>query len=478
MIDAVDAAARASGIHPGQKLTDARAICPELVIEPSDPAGDAAWLERIARWSQRWSPWSAVDGADGLLLDSTGAAHLFGGETALLAEMQRSFTAMGLTARTAMAPTIGGAWALARHAANNRIVVTPDTLDAALAPLPVAALRIAEDDALALKRLGFKSVGALARVPTRALARRFRTAKQGGVGALTRLGQARGTVEEVVAPLVAREVYRAQARVMDPVRHTAILAPILADLAGDLCAQLEVAHRGLRRLRFEAFRVDGHVAMLVAATAAPVREPVHVARLFAEQLETLEAGFGFDAFALTALWHEVMDAQQASLTESEPEGLSLPHLIDRLCARTGAHGVLRPAPHASHIPERAITWHPALEAIEGNAALDTSLAATLGTLPERPVRLFDRPEQIAVIYATPEGPPRRFRWRRRLHDVIRVEGPERIAPEWWREKSAVRLRDYYRIEDAEGRRYWIYRNGVVDDGRGGPPAWFMHGLFA
>jgi protein ImuB len=92
--------------------------------------------------------------------------------------------------------------------------------------------------------------------------------------------------------------------------------------------------------------------------------------------------------------------------------------------------------------------------------------------------LLDRAEPIAVLYASPDGYPQRFRWRGEVREVVRVEGPERIAPEWWRERSTARLRDYYRIEDVAGRRYWIYRQGIAGDGRGGMPDWFLHGLYA
>ncbi|MGB7407966.1 MAG: DNA polymerase Y family protein [Pontixanthobacter sp.] len=478
IIDAVSPAAQKAGAKHGQRLTDARAICPALIAEPSDPEGDAAWLEDCTRRAHRWSPWSVVDGMDGLLLDTTGTAHLFDGEDAMLADMRDRYAAMGFTSRSAIAPTIGGAWALARFGHHGSTVHDTE-LTAALAPLPIEALRIDADTALLLRRVGLKTIGALTAIPTLALARRFRSlglAKQltkkadKAANPLHRLQQALGHITEPVAPLAERILYRARSRVLEPIRHTAVLEPVLADLARDLCAQLFADQQGLRRARFQAFRVDGEVQTLHAQTAAPVREPDHVARLFAEGLETLQADFGFDAFVLTALWHEDMAAHQGGLDEEVVEGITLPHLIDRLCARIGQDRVRRPVPYASHMPERSVGWRPALQ---GELALSGD-----GPMRERPIRLFDRPERVTVIYATPEGPPRRFRWRRVVHDVVKVEGPERIAPEWWRERSTARLRDYYKVEDEAGRRFWIYRGGVVGDGRGGPPEWFMHGLFA
>lgn len=479
VIYAVNSAARQAGVKQGQRLTDARAICPALAVEQSDPAGDATWLERLTGWAHRWGPWTSVDGKDGLLIDITGASHCFGGEDTMQADMRRRYAALGFVVRTAIAPTIGAAWALARfggEAAN----VDDAGLRTALAPLPVESLRIDVDTAILLRRVGLKTIGALDDMPTLALARRFRSlglaksfvSRKNDVpdNPLHRLQQALGQIAEPVEPLAERTVYRVRSRVLEPIRHMAVLEPVLTDLAHELCERLFADQQGLRRVRFEAFRVDGHTQALHAGTAAPVRDPDHIVRLFNEDLETLDAGFGFDAFALTALWHEAMEARQAGLDEEPVEGITVSELIDRLCARIGTDRIHRPVPWSSHVPERAVDWRPAMHGVQDEPPTPT--------LVERPLRLFDRPEPVTVIYATPEGPPRRFRWRRILHDVIKVEGPERIAPEWWRERSNVRLRDYYKVEDQAGRRFWIYRDGVVDDGRGGPPQWFMHGLFA
>ncbi len=479
VIDAVNDAARNAGTKPKQRVTDARAVYPMLEVHPSDHAGDAVFLERLTRWAHRWSPFTAMDGNDGLLLDATGAAHCFGGEPAMLADLRDRYAAMGLTSRTAIAPTLGGAWALARYGTDSANVDMAGLRDT-LAPLPVEALRIDPETALLLRRVGLKTLGALADIPTLALARRFRSLGLGNrfasrkVGAppnpLHRLQQALGHVAEPVVPLAERTHYRASSRVLEPVRHTAVLEPVLNDLAIDLCKQLFMQQQGLRVVRFDAFRIDGDIQSIDAHTAAPVRTPDHVARLFRERLSTLKADFGFDAFALTALQYEDMVAQQPRLDKQAVEGIALHELIDRLSARIGEGRVSRPVPYASHIPERSVRWPSALQG-EPTLCADASLQ-------ERPLRLFVRPEPVTVIYATPEGPPRRFRWRRALHDVVKVEGPERIAPEWWRERSTTRLRDYYKVEDEAGRRFWIYRGGVADDGRGGPPEWFMHGLFA
>jgi protein ImuB len=253
----------------------------------------------------------------------------------------------------------------------------------------------------------------------------------------------------------------------EPATHPEAPSQALERLIPDLVRQLEKWHLGARRISITGFRVDGSIAVASVATAIPSREPKHLRRLIADKAATLDPGFGFDAFALQADWAESLASAQDSLVE-EPSGeREVARLVDRLSVKLGPEKVRRPQPRESHLPERASDWRPALEKVD-----PTALPAA-----QRPQRLLDRPEAIDVIYATPEGMPRRFVWRRAVHDIARVEGPERIAPEWWRERSTARLRDYYRVEDQTGRRYWIYREGLVGDGRGGLPAWYMHGLF-
>jgi protein ImuB len=267
---------------------------------------------------------------------------------------------------------------------------------------------------------------------------------------------------------------RALLKLEEPATHPEAPVQALKRLMPGLVRQLQERHLGARRLSLAGYRVDGTVAVASVATAIPSREPKHLARLLADKTAELNPEFGFDAFALSADWVEGLAAAQDSLVE-EPSGeRELARLVDRLTVKLGPLRVRRPREEESHLPERASGWV---------AAIGSSLRAHPSTQPaareelSRPPRLLDRPEAIAVIYATPEGLPRRFVWRRAVHDITRAEGPERIAPEWWRQPSTSRLRDYYRVEDADGRRYWIYREGLAGDGRGGAPNWFIHGLF-
>jgi len=461
LVGAVTEAARVAGARPGMRLTDARALDPGLIAVPADGAGDRMLVERLARWASRWSPLVEVDGGDGLRLDASGVAHLFGGEAGLLRDIEARFAVLGLTARVAVAATAGAAWGLARYGAGRR----GDGLEA-LAPLPVAALRLPPAVIRTLDRLGLKTIGALVGVPRRSLARRFREADN----PLDALDRMLGRIPEPLTAAPIDPPHRALLRLAEPVADPSAAAQALTLLVPDLVRQLTARRLGARRLVLAGYRVDGEVEVAAAACAIATRDPKHLLRLLADKTDSLDPGFGFDAFALEAWLCEPLDPAQDGLVGGPPPGIEVARLVDRLSVKLGADKVRRPVARASHVPERASGWINATTSLRG--AEGDAVAMTI-----RPQRLLDRPEAIAVIYATPQGLPRRFVWRRSVHDVARAEGPERISPEWWRERGTARLRDYYRVEDREGRRFWIYREGLFGDGRGGDPAWFMHGLF-
>ena len=473
----VHAATRAAGVRRGTRLTDARALDPALQAVAADLVGDVALLGRLARWASRWSPLVEVDGEDGLRLDVTGVAHLFGGEAGLLRDIEARFSGSGLTCRAAVAETAGAAWGLARFPSPIR----EGSLADRLAPLPVAALHLPPGPTRTLELLGLKTIGQLAGVPRRSLARRFREADN----PLDALDRMLGRKAEPLTAAPCEAPPRASIRLAEPVADPSAAAQALELLVPRLVEQLMARRLGVRRLVLCGYRVDGEVAMAGAATALPTREAKHLQRLLADKTGELDAGFGFDAFLLEASWCEPLGAAQDSLVD-EPRGeRQVAELVDRLTVKLGADKVRRPVARGSHVPERASGWVgvedslPSLRAPRSNPAaqLDCRVASLLAMTGKRPQRLLDHPDAIGVIYATPEGLPRRFTWRRGVHDLARVEGPERIAPEWWRERASARLRDYYRVEDNAGRRFWIYREGFAGDGRGGAPEWFLHGLF-
>ncbi|MFD1882856.1 Y-family DNA polymerase [Paracoccus pacificus] len=475
VIYAVNAAARRAGVAEGGRLADMRAICPTLGLYPADPQGDAAALDRLALWARRFCPWTAPDrsadqpgsgpeksrGGFGLVLDTTGADHLWGDEPGMLVAIQDQLAALGYSADLACAPTWGAAWALARFSPKARSIAQ-DTK--ALHPLPVAALRLPGETVLLLRRLGLKTVGDLAAIPRIALSRRFlRTLPQDNP--VIRLDQASGRLAEPICPPEPPASFRTLSRlaepVLDPTHH-------LPGLCRALCRDLAAAGRGARALRLTVWRVDGEMRWITAGASTPSRDPDHIAFLFRERLEKIDPGFGFDLIELAAPQTQTMPNHQRDLGGKARAGPDLPRLLDRLAARFGPGCVTQPIRRARHIPERAIANAPPLAAASHQTA----------PVPGRPLRLFTPPQEVRVLYAVPEGPPAQFQWHGAASRVARWQGPERIAPEWWADRPGTRLRDYYRVEDQAGRRLWLFRAGLADDGRGAAPRWFVHGEFA
>ena len=486
-VDAANDAGRREGAAAGMMLADARTLCPQLKVAVSDPAGDLAFLERLALWAQRWGPWSSIDAPDGLLVDVTEVAHLFGGEQRLLDDVHARFAAQSLSVRAAIAPTAGAAWALAHfgvyegghrgwHKRGQGSILCDDEDGAArLAPLPVAALRLDADVLLVLRRLGLKRLGDMAELGRDAVQRRFRGQFRGSrspaANPLMRMDQLLGRMPEPLLPVNALAAPLVQRRLMEPIRYRGLLDQVLGDLADDMVRELEGRGEGARRLELGMWRVDGEVVIRRLELAASTRDAAHICRLFTAKLDDVDAGFGIEMLRLRASWSEPLALAQADLdAAADVHGTSLAACMDRLVVRLGPKAVRRPVPHASHLPECAQIWQPPLE--------PEKTSQHLLELHSRPLKILERPENISVLYASPDGYPKRFRWRGGVHEVVRVEGPERIAPEWWRQKGSARLRDYYRIEDDAGRRYWIYRDGLADDGRGGMPDWFLQGMFA
>ena len=464
VIHATNRAADLQGIHAGARVVDMRALCPDLRVEFADIGGDRAALARLMLWVRRWCPWSALDGPAGIVLDTTGSDHLWGGEPAMLREMEEKLALLGLDTELATAPTHGAAWALARFGAV-RAVCTADELQAKTGPLPVRALRLTPDTVLLLKRLGLKTVGALADVPRLSLTRRFQRADL-PANPLLRLDQMMGRRAEPLQSPDDPPRFSVQSHLPEPVIDP---EPHLPALAQELCAGLAVAGFGARRVTLTVYRTDGEIAQVGAATSQATRDPAHLLRLFDGKLDRINPGFGFDLITLDASVAEHLQIVQTRIDGRAEDSTELAHLIDRLSAKFGAENIRRPAPRDSHIPERREGWR---------AAMTKDSPALPPQQRPRPLRLLQPPEEIRVLYAVPEGPPAQFVWRRLTHKVVRFEGPERIAPEWWADRPGTRLRDYYRIEDQLGCRYWLFREGVVGDGRGGVPRWCVQGIFS
>ncbi|HEY8382442.1 MAG TPA: DNA polymerase Y family protein [Microvirga sp.] len=466
---AVDRQGHALGLAPGLTLADARARIPELGVADHDPAADAALLERLAEDSDRWTPLVALDPPDGLLLDITGCAHLFGGERSLRTALVERFVQGGIGARAVIAGTPDAARALARF---GRVRIVPPGQEAeAVRDLSIAALGAPHPVTVALARAGLKTVGHLASRPSLPVSARFGEELSRRVRRLLGQEDVRITPRRAPAPCLVEQ------RFPEPVARTEDIEGTLIALVVEAGGMLEQRGEGGRVFEASFFRTDGVVRRVRVETVRPLRDARAVLRLYRERLDALadpiDPGFGFDLIRLSVPVTEALDPAQASLDREAQAEDEVDCLVERLVARFGPDRVLRFAVRDTHQPERAARLVPA-------ATTDRSSLPWPEPEPDeppaRPLRLFDPPQPIETIAEIPDGPPVRFRWRRMLHEVARAEGPERIAPEWWRRRKDAPTRDYYRLEDQHGRRFWVFRSGLY--GRdAGEPRWFVHGLF-
>jgi protein ImuB len=450
VIYALDDLAAHSGLSIGLPLANARAICPELTVFDADEAADRKTLDDIADWCDRFTPLVALDAPHGLFLDITGCAHLFGGEAALLQSVTGALTRRGFAVSAAIASTSVCARTLTRHVSGK--IIADGEEAKAVAPLPVTALGAGEAIVGGLRRAGLKTIGDVASRARHEIAARF------GAG------------------------------FTEPVATENVIAMNLSALAAMLVAAMDKQGKGARRLEASFFRTDGAVRTIAVDTGRPVTKREVIDRLFRERFDALndplDPGFGFDLIRLSASRTEIMVQQQRDLDVSVHDNDEIAALIDRIAARIGGKRVVVHLPQDTHIPEHAVMAMPAQHHLA--VAIQATWPERVASEPPlRPLRLFDKPEPIKVPFATvPDGPPHQFTWRRVTHTVARVEGPERIAMEWWKQNGAVLTRDYFRIEDEAGLRFWIFRDGLYEselrDEEGEPveAKWFVHGLFA
>jgi protein ImuB len=482
---AASPAARAIGLVPGMAVTQARAQVPGLLVLPADPAGDLAALEQLAiAAARRWSPLTALSGEDGLFIDITGTAHLFGGEARMTRRIVRLLARLGFTARIAVADPAGGAWALARNGAVDRgIAFCPaGGHDAALASLPIAALRADGKAIELLRRLGVERIGQLAAMPRAPLVRRF------GAALVARFDQALGRRDEPLDPVTPVEAVAVVQRFAEPIATAEVIEHWLGVLMPRLVTALTEAGLGARLVELVADRIDGVPQRLRIGLARPSRDGAHLLRLMVRRIEEIAPGFGIDALALHVRRADPLGPQP--FTERlEERSTDLAPLVDALANRIGDRRLWRSRPVESDVPERAVATVPPLDPPGQDATkLKRDDVRQLDRSPDlhpwhhrwpRPVRLLRRPEQLDhVIAELPDQPPRRFSWRGESHKVVRADGPERVSGEWWKrsvEQHAVR--DYFQVEDEAGQRFWLFRRGDGERAETGDLAWFMHGAF-
>ncbi len=474
LLTAVDDAAERLGLAPGMALAQARAMHPGIEAIEEDAEADSVLLEQIADWCLRYTPLVACDPPDGLLLDISGCAHLYGGEEQLVADLAGRLEAAGFAYRIAIAGSIGAAWAAAHYGEPGRYRCGGER--SLLSPLPLAALRIEAGTVAALARVGLKRVGDIIDLPRSPLTARF------GAALLRQLDRALGAEHEPLNPRLPVAPYVAEQRFPEPIAREKDVLAIVARLAARLQFALERRGDGARRIELTLFRTDGALRRVAAGTSRPLRQPAAMRALFAERLtalaDALDPGFGFDMARLSVLVAEPCPPEQIGIGGAQDDA-EFDRLVDRLSARLGARRVRRPVAQDSHIPELAGIAVPAQAAATTDIGWDAFRRYRAeADLSPRPLRLLTRPEPIEAVAEVPDGPPLRFRWRRALHEVVAAGGPERIEGAWWSEHGGP-ARDYFRVEDKAGLRFWLFRAGLYRDLVQGAaaPSWFLHGAF-
>ncbi|WP_244421395.1 DNA polymerase Y family protein [Pseudovibrio sp. FO-BEG1] len=470
-LSCVNGAAKEEGLSPGEALSDARARVPDVQSEEDIPEANESLLAALADWCDRYTPLVAVVGDDTLLLDISGCAHLFGGEKAMLDDCLNRLKLQGFHVSGAVADTVGAAWAIARSDGG---VIAPREQRDALEPLSIELLRVEENIVTSLMRVGLTEIGDLLDRPRAPLANRF------GEDLVRRLDQALGMEGEPISPRLYTPALVVERRFFEPIAREDDVAAVIQSLSENLQKELEKRQEGGRAFELVLFRVDGVVNRLAVGTSGPIRAPNLVLQLFRERLKTvgdeLDAGFGYDLIRLAVLEAQCCSAAQLNLEGNSHHEDDLAELVDRLGARLGLAQVSRFLPCDEHLPEVQSALVPAATVRE-NALYwadvdgDREEEAPL----EHPLRMLPRGEPVEAVAMVPEGPPLRFRWRKASYEISSSEGPQRIAPPWWR--SAAGVRDYYRVEDREGRRFWLYREGLYG-GQNEVPRWYLQGLYA
>lgn len=464
---ALNPQACALGLTRGMTLADAQARTSALRTVVHRPEADATLLAQVLEDFGRFTPMAATDGSDGLILDITGCDHLFGGEAGLVRAVETRAARIGLSLRMALADTPQAARALARFGPGGIVSVGLDK--AAVRALPIAALELDEREHQALTRAGLRTLGDLDDRPSAPLAARF------GTDLPVRLVRILGQEDVRITPLRPPPSCVVDRILFEPITEMTDVEAVIGDLLVEAMGWLEQRRLGGRAFAVAFFRIDGATRRITVRTGRVTRDVPGVMRLFRERLAALtnplDAGFGFDQLRLTVPVTQALMPVQPGFEAERRDHEDLDRLIDRLTARLGPEAVGRFEPVESHLPERAarLVWAGRRQGQTAWPARDPA------SPPSRPFQMFDPPQSIETVSLAPDGPPARFRWRRVTHAIVRAEGPERISAEWWR-GHGHRTRDYYRLEDRQGRRFWVFRAGLYGEER--EPSWYIHGLFA
>ncbi len=459
---AADDAARALGLRVGMPASKAQALVADLAMYDHDPNGDHAALDKMALWMLRqYSPVVTIDGIDGIVLDTEGADHLQGGEEMMLSGMVNRLRGVGVTARAAIADTWGAAHAIARVTSAEWTVVPVSETAKAVLGLPIVCLRLAPETVSGLRVLGIETVGQLSAMPRAPLTLRF------GPQVGRRLDQMFGRAADPIDPIRSPELVEVSRPFAEPIGAAETIARYVGRLVKELCAGLETRGLGVRRADLIVHRVDNTIQAIRAGLAKPVRDDTRLTRLLTDRIEKIDPGFGIERLSLVAVWAEPLEERQQSSSLIEETVLDVTPLIDVL----GNRGlrVYRITPVASDVPERSF---------KRVAPMSAETGADWQSNWPRPSRLLATPEEIEVMNVLPDSPPRTMTWRGKRRRIVRGDGPERVFGEWWlRDAELHAVRDYYVVEDENGERFWVYRQGDGVDTATGSHRWFLHGIF-
>lgn len=459
IITAISPAAEAAGIHAGMKAADAKAICHGLEVFDEKPGRNEKLLQGIGEWSIRYSPIVAVDPPDGLILEISGCAHLWGGERPYLAEIVKRLISKGYTVRGAIADTVGSAWAIARFGKVAPIIPAGEHL-AALLPLPPAALRLDEQTRLKMRKLGFRTIENFIRMKRSVLRRHIND------HLILRIDQATGQEKEFIRPIREPAEYESRLSCLEPVRTAEAIQIAIEKLLEMLCASLKKDGKGLRVAVLKGYRIDGHVEEAKIGTSRPSHSISHLFKLLDMMVPAITPELGIELFTLSAAQVEDMFTRQDALWSAKPglDDVEVGELLDRLAVKVGGQAIHRYLPDAHYWPERSLKPARSMKEVP-----DTEWNAG----QPRPTRLLAKPERIDVMAPVPDHPPRMFVYRGIRHEIVKADAPERIEREWWMDEGEHR--DYFCVEDKQGRRYWVFRSGHYD---GESPLWYIHGFFA
>lgn len=458
VIVASNAIAQEYGIVIGMALADARAIFPSLKVADDKPGLNEKLLTKIAEWCIRFSPFVSIDPPDGIIIDATGCSHLWGGDDHYVATISKKLKKCGYTTRIAIADSIGAVWGIARFS-NQSLIIRNGQHVNALFELPPNALRLDNDTIDKLVKLGLRQVKDFISMPRSALRRRF------GLQFLQRVNQALGIQEEIIQPLIPIEPYEERLPCLEPIATATGIEIALLKLLEILCKRLEEEQKGLRQAVLKCYCIDGRIESIEIGTNHPSHNEKHIFRLFESKISTIRPELGIELFVLIAPKVEDVQHLQQKIWEN-PGGLNnirLAELLDRIAGKVGENCIHRYLPDEHYWPERSFKQASTLN--------EKSSAQWIVDKP-RPIQLLPNAEKIAVTAPIPDYPPMNFRYKGKLHIITNADGPERIEQEWWLQQG--QHRDYYYVEDEEGKRYWIFRLGHYDDKS---YQWFIHGFF-